>query len=146
MTMGKSATAMGWAVPTKKVNKDGLQSNFFKDKIQYTWALEAKSEFNLGFSSTHRSFWTITQLWGFETRKFNSSTKPSSGRALEALWDQTNIGMTCCYIKVTFNNTKLGGAGFALGSYSLVIKGVGTGEASEARASPEIRAFTIEKF
>ena len=25
-------------------------------------------------------------------------------------------------------------------------RGVGTGEASEARASPEIRAFTIEKF
>ena len=25
-------------------------------------------------------------------------------------------------------------------------QGVGTGEASEARASPEIRAFTIEKF
>ena len=27
-----------------------------------------------------------------------------------------------------------------------MIRGVGTGEASEARASPEIRAFTIEKF
>ena len=30
--------------------------------------------------------------------------------------------------------------------YKLIIRGVGTGEASEARASPEIRAFTIEKF
>jgi len=29
---------------------------------------------------------------------------------------------------------------------TLVSRGVGTGEASEARASPEIRAFTIEKF
>ena len=25
-------------------------------------------------------------------------------------------------------------------------RGVGTGEASEARASPEFRAFTVEKF
>ena len=27
-----------------------------------------------------------------------------------------------------------------------IYRGVGTGEASEARASPEIRALTIEKF
>ena len=31
-------------------------------------------------------------------------------------------------------------------NYSNRFRGVGTGEASEARASPEIRAFTIEKF
>ena len=34
--------------------------------------------------------------------------------------------------------------GFDFGQ--LKTRGVGTGEASEARASPEIRAFTIEKF
>ena len=110
------------AVPTTKKSKQrGTPVKFFKDKIQYTWGLEAKSEFNLGFGSTHRSFWTMTQLWGFKTRKFDSSTKPSSGRALEAPRDQTNIGMTCCDIKVTFENIKLGETRFALGWYSLVM-------------------------
>ena len=35
---------------------------------------------------------------------------------------------------------------FWLSTQFLKCRGVGTGEASEARASPEIRAFTIEKF
>ena len=32
------------------------------------------------------------------------------------------------------------------GIYKVKLRGGGTGEAGEARASPEIRAFTIEKF
>ena len=35
---------------------------------------------------------------------------------------------------------------FGLSTQFLKCRGVGTGEASESRASPEIRAFTIEKF
>ena len=106
---------------SENVNK---MSSFKQTKIIKMWhleALEAKSEFNLGFGSAHRSFWTMTQLCGFETRKFDSSTKSTSGRALEAPWDQTNIGMTCYDIKVTLKNTKLGEARFGLGAYSLVM-------------------------
>ena len=33
-----------------------------------------------------------------------------------------------------------------LRSDDIISRGVGTGEASEARASPEIRGFTTEKF
>ena len=83
-------------------------------------ALEAKSELILGFYEDQRLTWAMNKLWGFETRKFDSSTKPSSGRALEALWGQTITGMTCCDIKVTFENTKLRGAQYGLGAYSLV--------------------------
>ena len=84
-------------------------------------ALEAKIEFNLEMYRNQRSFWTMTQPWWFETRKFDSWTKPSSGRIFEAPWDQTTIGMTSCDIKVTFENTKLVGARFGLGQYSLVM-------------------------
>ena len=119
--MGKPPRLLaGRSAYKKKSKQRWTPVKFFKDKVQCTWALEAKSDFNLEICNNQRSFWSMTQLWWFETRKFDSSNKPSSGRALETLWVQTSIGMTCCYIKVTFNNTKLGGARFGLGAYSLV--------------------------
>ena len=95
-------------------------SFFFQLKLWLLEAKEAKSKHILGFYEGQRPTWAMTQLWGFETGKFDSSTKPSSGSALEAPLDQTNIGMTCYDIKVTFKNIKLGEAWFGLGAYSLV--------------------------
>ena len=96
MAIGSADLQANWTPVKLKI--------FSKTKFStHDRALEAKSEFNLGFGSTHRSFWIMTQLWGFETRKFNSYSLDGSRprETVDEAGGQPSFGKTSFTIIVT---------------------------------------------
>ena len=89
------------AVRTKKSKQRWIPVKFFKDKVQCSWALEAKSEFNLEMYRNQRSFWTMVVLLKFRILKFNSCTLDGSGEAMVEAGGQPSSGKTSFTIMLT---------------------------------------------
>ena len=81
-----------WAY--KKSKQRWIPVKFFKDKVQCSWALEAKSEFNLEIYRKQRSFRNIVLLLKFRILTFESYTLDGSGEAFGWGWRSTIIGKT----------------------------------------------------
>ena len=95
---------------------------FFKDKIQWTWALEAKSEFNLELYRNQRSFWNMKLLMKFWILKFNSYTLDCSGEALVEVGGQPSSGKTSFTIMLTKFGQNLENLMIPLGIFSCVMQ------------------------
>ena len=85
----------------KKSKQRWIPVKFFKDKVQCSWALEAKSEFNLEMYRNQRSFWTMVVLLKFRILKFNSCTLDGSGEAMVEAGGQPSSGKTSFTIMLT---------------------------------------------
>ena len=105
-------------VPTKK-NKQNVK--FFLDKVQCTWALQAKSEINLELYRHQRLFWNMANLWMFRTRKSNSSTLRGCRAALHEVGDLAIIGKDFSITILIKNEPKLEKLIGRLGNFSCLV-------------------------
>ena len=102
-----------------KKNKQNVK--FFLDKVQCTWALQAKSEINLELYRHQRLFWNMANLWMFRTRKSNSSTLRGCRAALHEVGDLAIIGKDFSITILIKNEPKLEKLIGPLGNFSCLV-------------------------